>query len=187
MSLDDQLAELWAAGATLTEIGLQMGVSRSVVAGRLARARARRTDDPRLAPRPRPPKVMPAPRVRSVKPGHEVIGNAPPPVPPRPRLLVDLGPRDCRWAVGEAADGRHLMWPTSGCGATVLRHSCRADCGRFGNGREVRAARCGNQNSMRSALRLLGACFALHLRREDPLDDIPALRSSSFATAWTQS
>ena len=109
MSLDDQLAELWAAGATLTEIGLQMGVSRSVVAGRLARARARRTDDPRLAPRPRPPKVMPAPRVRSVKPGHEVIGNAPPPVPPRPRLLVDLGPRDCRWAVGEAADGRHLM------------------------------------------------------------------------------
>ena len=26
---------------------------------------------------------------------------------------------------------------------------------------------------MRSALRLLGACFALHLRREDPLDDIP--------------
>ena len=48
MSLDDQIADLWVAGATMTDIGLRMGVSRSVIAGRLARARAKRPSDPRF-------------------------------------------------------------------------------------------------------------------------------------------
>jgi hypothetical protein len=33
LSLDDQLAELWAAGATFTDMALKLGVSRSIVAG----------------------------------------------------------------------------------------------------------------------------------------------------------
>jgi hypothetical protein len=53
MSLNDQLAKLWAAGQTLSEIERSTGISR--------------------------------------------------------RVLVDLGRHDCRWPVGSAADGRHLM------------------------------------------------------------------------------
>jgi excisionase family DNA binding protein len=52
MSLDDQLAEMWAAGATFTDMGLKLGESRNVIAGRIARARA---GDPRFAPRPLSP------------------------------------------------------------------------------------------------------------------------------------
>ena len=39
MSLDDQLAELWAAGATLTQIGRQVDLSRGAVGTPLARRR----------------------------------------------------------------------------------------------------------------------------------------------------
>jgi hypothetical protein len=51
VTVDDHLAELWAAGATLSDIGLKLGGSRSLVAGRIARARAR--GDLRFALRPR--------------------------------------------------------------------------------------------------------------------------------------
>ena len=54
VTFDDQLAELWAAGATLSDIGLKLGGSRSLVAGRIARARAR--GDLRFALRPKTPK-----------------------------------------------------------------------------------------------------------------------------------
>jgi hypothetical protein len=52
MSLDDRLAQLWAAGATFTDMGRKLGVSRSIVAGRIDRAR--KSGDPRFAPRPKP-------------------------------------------------------------------------------------------------------------------------------------
>ena len=35
MSLDDHLAELWATGASLTDIGVKLGESRGVIAGRI--------------------------------------------------------------------------------------------------------------------------------------------------------
>jgi hypothetical protein len=50
VTFDDQLAELWAAGAILSDIALKLGGSRSVVAGKIARARARELGD-RIAPR----------------------------------------------------------------------------------------------------------------------------------------
>ena len=46
MNLDDQLAELWAAGASFTDMGLKLGESRNVIAGRIDRAR--RAGDPRF-------------------------------------------------------------------------------------------------------------------------------------------
>ena len=58
-TFDDQLAELWAAGATLSDIGLKLGGSRSLVAGRIARARAR--GDLQFALRPPTPKKKRAP------------------------------------------------------------------------------------------------------------------------------
>ena len=54
MSLDDQLAELWAAGETLTQIGRQVGASRGAVAGRLSRAR--KAGDSRFSARPPKPR-----------------------------------------------------------------------------------------------------------------------------------
>ena len=100
-SLDD-LAQLWAAGASFTDMGLKLGESRNVIGGRTGRARKARA--PRFKPR--------EPRRRVVKPPGEHVGNTrplpSPPEPPRPRLLVDLGPRDCKWRVGEK-DGRHLF------------------------------------------------------------------------------
>jgi hypothetical protein len=54
LNLDDQLAELWAAGATFTDIGLKLGESSNAIAGRIDRAR--KSGDPRFQPRPqRPP------------------------------------------------------------------------------------------------------------------------------------
>jgi hypothetical protein len=63
---DDQLAVLWAAGATLSDIGLKLGGSRSLIAGRIARARAR--GDLRFVLRPRAPKKDRAPKLLIVKP-----------------------------------------------------------------------------------------------------------------------
>jgi hypothetical protein len=61
VTFDDQLAELWAAGATLSDIGRKLGGSRSLVAGRIARARAR--GDLRFGLRPKTPKKERAPKL----------------------------------------------------------------------------------------------------------------------------
>jgi GcrA cell cycle regulator len=103
---DSNIAELWSEGLPLSEIGDRLGVSRGVIAGHISRAR--KAGDARFAPRP------PKPRARKLKPIGEAVGavrRAPAPVekPRAPRLLIDLGPLDCRWPVGEAADGRHLF------------------------------------------------------------------------------
>jgi hypothetical protein len=110
MSPDDQLAELWAAGATFTDMGLKLGESRNTIAGRIDRAR--KSGDPRFGPRPPKPKAEP-PKVRIIKPAGEAVGNVrslhPAPEPSRPRLLINLKSTDCRWPTGAAADGRHLF------------------------------------------------------------------------------
>ena len=57
VNLDDQLAELWAAGASFTDMGLKLGESRNVIAGRIDRAR--RAGDPRFRPRELKPRELP--------------------------------------------------------------------------------------------------------------------------------
>jgi hypothetical protein len=77
MSLDDQLAELWAAGATFTDMGLKLGESSHAIAGRIDRAH--KSGDPRFAPRPKPvPAVAVAPLIVASEPMKRA-----------PRLLVD--------------------------------------------------------------------------------------------------
>ena len=108
MSDLDALADLWVQNKPMSEIGAELSMTRSKVAGLINRARK---TDSRFGPPP--PRVMPASKTRRVKPTGETIGNSrplpPPPAPPRPRLLIDLGARDCKWPVGAAPDGRHLM------------------------------------------------------------------------------
>lgn len=52
MSLDDQIAQAWIAGSTLSQAAETIGLTRSAVAGRVARARRR--GNSRFAPRPGP-------------------------------------------------------------------------------------------------------------------------------------
>jgi hypothetical protein len=101
MSDDQKPAELWPT-MTMSAIGDQLSVSRSAIAGRVARARQAGSSQ-----------FPPKPHVGKVKPIGEVVGNQrPEPPAPKPspsRLLVDLGWHDCRMAVSTAADGRHLF------------------------------------------------------------------------------
>jgi hypothetical protein len=103
MTLDDQLAELWAGGATLSQIEQAIGISRGVAIGRIHRLR--RAGDTRFAPRPPKPKVR-----RIVKPRDEVVGNSrplsPAPEPSGPRLLVDLAVGRCKFPVTDPPPGR---------------------------------------------------------------------------------
>ena len=119
-TFDDQLGELWAAGATLSQIEQATGVSRGVAIGRIHRAR--KGGDPRFQPSP------PKPATRKLRPVGEEVGNrrrVPLPIPPKPRLLIDLGPRDCKWPLSER-DGRHLF-----CGQpqALGRPYCERHCG----------------------------------------------------------
>jgi hypothetical protein len=135
----NELAKLWAAGQTLSEIERAIGISRGVAIGHIYRAR--KAGDPRFQPRPpRPPPVkacvLKSEPLPSRSPSYLVVTGAdpsprdsPPPPPrlepPKPRVLIDLGWHDCRWPVGAAADGRHLM-----CGApqTPGQPYCQRHC-----------------------------------------------------------
>jgi hypothetical protein len=90
----DIIAELWAAGASFTDMGRKLGVSRSIVAGRIDPAR--KSGDSRFAPRPKPEPIVVAKPVAT---------------PPAPKnlLLVDAPWNGCRWPTGAAPDGRHLF------------------------------------------------------------------------------
>ena len=59
MSLDD-LAQLWAGGATLAQIERATGLTKGVAIGRIHRAR--KAGDPRFRPRPARLKAPPKPR-----------------------------------------------------------------------------------------------------------------------------
>ena len=120
MTISDQLAELWAAGASFTDMGLKLGESRGVIAGRIDRLR--KAGDLRFKPRePLPGEPPPKPQRRVVKPADEHVGNARPlslpPEPPRPRTIEHLEPNECRWPVGRASTGRHLL-----CGRKTNRY-----------------------------------------------------------------
>jgi hypothetical protein len=116
MSLDDQLAELWAAGASFTDMGLKLGESRNVIAGRIDRLR--KGGDARF--KPRPPKPKAAPTVRRVKP---IGGNTRPLPPPWARTIECLEIDECRWPMGQTPAGR-----TTFCGRKALRYPYCVDC-----------------------------------------------------------
>jgi hypothetical protein len=93
----------------MTEMGLRLGESRNVVAGRIDRAR--KSSDPRFQPRP---------HVRKLKPAGETVGSRDAFLivsQPKPKLLVDLGPGECHFPVSNPALGeKHLF-----CAAPVER------------------------------------------------------------------
>jgi hypothetical protein len=89
----DAIAVHWAKGKPLSEIGEALGISRGVVAGAIHRARG--AGDDRFAPRPIVALIAPI-VARSVA----IVASEP--VKSAPRLLIDLGSRDCRWPTGAA-------------------------------------------------------------------------------------
>jgi hypothetical protein len=120
-----RLLDLWASGATASEIAGELGVSRNSVIGKVTRARAK--GDVRAvsrAPsRPHKPKaatvaVTPKPKAKSfdrvlIAPKPLVINvTAPTPVElppaPEPVPLVDCRPGCCRWPVSRDERG-HLF------------------------------------------------------------------------------
>lgn len=117
------VADLWLHDMTLNQIAVRLGVSRSAVAGRVARARLR--GDPRFGLRapgnqhttPRNVESKPSlrpPREKRVAAPVAPVAVAPAVVaveaaPRRGRLLIEMGWRDCRYAIGAALDGRHMF------------------------------------------------------------------------------
>ena len=104
VTFDDQLAELWAAGATLSDIGLKLGGSRSLVAGRIARARAR--GDLRFALRPPRPKRERGPsKLLIVKP----VGPAAF-VERKGKPLAALKPGQCHYPLNDPERGSEFLF-----------------------------------------------------------------------------
>src|SRR6478609_7869680 len=110
-SVIDRVADLWRRGRTQSQIAREIETTPSRVAGLVARARL--NNDTRFPLRPPTPKAdLPT------------IKAAPPPAPAG-LLLVDLDWRGCRWPVGIAPDGHHLL-----CGRPqeIRRPYCEAHC-----------------------------------------------------------
>ena len=141
MTLDDQTADRWAAGATkprprdeaeralvLDQIAaLWLGQSQRQIARKLSLnagtvsgliMRARRRGDARFPARPDPtPRVKPPPRPRPLKPRDETAGNVRPPKP-IPFLLLRLGM--CKFPVNAPERGS-VGTTMLCCGAPVTR------------------------------------------------------------------
>jgi hypothetical protein len=120
MSDDHKLAELWPT-MTMNQIGDQLSISRSAIAGRVARARQAGSSQ-----------FPPKPQVRKVKPAGETVCNERPATAPEqdfvrtiethipaPRLLIDIPWNGCRMPVDQRPppDNRHLM-----CGRPQAGH-----------------------------------------------------------------
>jgi hypothetical protein len=130
VTFDDQLAELWAAGATLSDIGLKLGGSRSVVAGKIARARAR--GDLRFSPRPPGPKKARVQKMKAriVKPPGLFVGarrreSASQLAAAKLSTLVDLRPGQCHYPVNDPERGGEFLFcaaPVARPGAKYCRH-----------------------------------------------------------------
>jgi hypothetical protein len=84
----DIIAQLWAAGASFADMGRKFGISRSIVAGRIDRAR--KSGDPRFGPKPKPEPIVVAELVATKSPE------------PKNLLLVDTPLNGCRWPTGAA-------------------------------------------------------------------------------------
>ena len=115
VTFDDQLAELWAAGATMSDIGLKLGGSRSLVAGRIARARAR--GDLRFALRPPTPKKERAPERQIVKPAVVKPVGAAAFVERKGKPLVTLKPGQCHYPLNDPERGGKFLF----CGEPIAK------------------------------------------------------------------
>jgi GcrA cell cycle regulator len=103
---DDRVAavtQLWAAGLSASQIAAQLGVTRNAVIGKLHRlgllgSRPRSDATRRITSRPR----APSPRRRARRPK---LATSPPCAEPEGPGEVDrlerLGPRQCRWPIGD--------------------------------------------------------------------------------------
>jgi hypothetical protein len=87
LNLDNQLAEMWGAGATFTDMARRLGESRSAIAGRIDSAR--KSGDPRFGPRPKPEPIVVAEPVAK-----KSVVAAPP--EPKNVLLADTPWNGCR-------------------------------------------------------------------------------------------
>ena len=136
MILDD-LAKLWADGATLAEIERATGITKGVAIGLISRAReagdarfASRPPEPNLKPKTargspatlgRPEHLSPATTgaptlddtgvTRTQSSNWQALADIP--EPSGPRGLVDLGLRDCRWPVGQRDGNTRFATPRS--------------------------------------------------------------------------
>jgi hypothetical protein len=121
----DAVGEQWSQARPLSAIGLELGVSRSVIAGLVSRARRR--GDAQFAPRAKPERERPSAKPRAkaceAKAVADVVAEARPSEPVKPVgpvretgfLLVDMNSRQCRYSVNNPARGEaHLF-----CGAVV--------------------------------------------------------------------
>lgn len=120
MDLEDEIRRLLPTGMSFLEIGKQLGVTRNVIAGRVSRMRARGELDnkynvlvPRVAQTKPPPSTEePAPKPKfklQVVPDKDVGGVH----------LLDLRENDCRFPVGETAQGHFF------CGEPRRDHKTR--------------------------------------------------------------
>jgi hypothetical protein len=119
-SVLDAIAGRWRV-CSQREIARKLGLELGAVSGLVMRAR--RNGDKRFPRRPNPvPKPKAKPPRRRERPPPE---PSKPPEPSEPRLLVDLGWKDCRWPVGATADGRHLF-----CGRLAVGRGpyCQRHC-----------------------------------------------------------
>jgi hypothetical protein len=94
----DRMAELWADNKPLSGIADELGVSRSLVAGHVSRARSR--GDDRFKPRPPTLKPRPAPR-----PAPTTVRLERGPLP-----LWDLRPGQCRFPVNDPPRGGKFLF-----------------------------------------------------------------------------
>jgi GcrA cell cycle regulator len=84
-ALVEQLTQSFQAGLSARQIASQIGVTRNAVIGKISRLRLTRTHEP---PRSRP----------------LIATREPEPVALGRRALLDLGPRQCRWPIGDPTD-----------------------------------------------------------------------------------
>ena len=155
MTLDDQLADLWAAGATKPrsrdetglaavldliatlwlghsqrQIARKLNLKPGVISGLVMRSRRR--GDHRFPPRPDPtPRVKPPLKVRKPKPVNEATGNARPLRPtqlPKPVTFLRLQPGMCKFPVNSPECGS-VGTTMLCCGAPIARPGANY-CGR---------------------------------------------------------
>lgn len=137
----DEIARLWASGASMRSIAASIGRGRGAVAGLVNRAR--KSGDLRFVSRQGPSVSREAARRRKREAGrqryrrqHPLASWRAPEIaaslePSKPRLPIDLDWWSCRYATGGAPDGRHLF-----CGKPQApgRPYCPQHCEKVGGG-----------------------------------------------------
>jgi hypothetical protein len=120
----DRMADMWALSLSLRVIASELGVSRSIIAGKIGRARDR--GDARFPPRtpgnqhshntepgaPAAKSAPEAPEVAERRPGGSLTAPS-----CRPRRLVELRPGQCRFPINSPDRGGEFLF----CSAPVTR------------------------------------------------------------------